>query len=172
MCSEVFNLIKDLNNHVCSKNRRFRYNCGHCTRRFQHYVSCYKHQKTHLTAPHVCPTCRKGFWFPMNLAVHQRRHTGQGLFCCTNCPNQYTTHAAMDTHHLMHQGRKFTCAKCPYFNTDTAANLRQHQHGKHGKGWKHCVAKCTVCLPKCSTTRRNVTSVKTLKTKLRQGQKN
>ena len=116
------------------------------------------------------PNLQKRFWFPMNLTVHQR-HTGQGLFCYTNCPNQYTAHAAMDTHHLTHQGQKFMCAKCPYFNTNTAANLRQHQQGKHRTGWRALCGK-RYCWPaKMFHTRRNVKSVKTLKTKFRQGQK-
>ena len=52
VCSEIFKLIKDLNNHVHSKHRRFSCHCGHCTRKFQNYTSCFKHQKTH-----VRPTC-------------------------------------------------------------------------------------------------------------------
>ena len=47
----------------------------------------------------------------------------------------YTTRVAMDTHRVTHQGNKLSCAKCPFFSTDTQANLRQHNRGKHGKGW-------------------------------------
>ena len=80
----------------------------------------------HLNAPNICMTCQKGLWFPMNLTVHEHTHSHTGLLRCTNCPNVYTTHAAMDTHGVTHQGKKYTCPKCPYFSMDTQPNLRQH----------------------------------------------
>ena len=79
VCFSVFILIKDLNMHVCTKHRRFRYICEHCPRKFMNYASCYKHQKTHSRAPNVCRKCGKSFWFPMNLKIHERTHTGHGL---------------------------------------------------------------------------------------------
>ena len=105
-------------------------------RKFMNYASCYKHQKTHSRAPHVCHKCGKSFWFPMNFKIHERTHTGCGLIPCTNCTNKYTTCAAMDTHCLMHQGQKFTCQQCLYLRTNTQVNLCQHEPGKHGKGWR------------------------------------
>ena len=75
----------------------------------------------------------------MNLTIHECTHSRTGLFRCTNCPRQYTTHAAMDNHRLTHQGKKYTCPKWPYFSMDTEPNSRQHTWGKHGKGW------CTPC---------------------------
>ena len=98
VCKELFILIKELNIHVRGKHKRFRYKCVHCTKKFSNYSSCYKHQKYHMNAPHVCNICSKGFWFPKNLKVHERIHTQKGLFRCTNCSNYYTTWAAMDTH--------------------------------------------------------------------------
>ena len=101
-----------------------------------------------LNAPHVCKICQKGFWFPMNLTVHERTHSHQGLFQCTNCPNMYTTQATINTHRVTHKGQKITCPKCPYFSTDTQPNLRQHHRGKHGKGW-HSPADDLTCHLKC-----------------------
>ena len=135
VCAELFRPIKDLNIHIRATHKRFCYKCIHCTKKFTNYSSCYKHQKYHMNAPHVCKICRKGFWFPKNLKVHEQIHTRKGLFKCTNCSNYYTTCAAMDNHRQTHQGQVFTCDKCPYFKTDTAPNYRQHVCRKHGKGW-------------------------------------
>ena len=113
------------------------------------YASCYKHQKTHSRAPHVCRKCGKSFWFPMDLKIHERTHTGHSLIPCTNCSNKYTTHAAMDTSHLTHQGQKFTCQICPYFRTNTQANLHQHERGKYDKGWRFCVENASIGWQRC-----------------------
>ena len=67
LISAEFQYIKDLNAHVWTKHKCFCFICGHCTRKFLNY---YKHQKTHMAAPHICKVCCKGFWFPMNLTVH------------------------------------------------------------------------------------------------------
>ena len=120
------------------------------------YASCYKYQKTHSRAPHVCRKCGKSFWFPVNLKIHERTHTGCGLIPCTNCSNKYTTRAAMDTHHLTHQGQKFTCQKCPYFRTNTQANLRQHEQGKHGKGWRSLCGDTLIGQQRCFAIKKNV----------------
>ena len=133
VCREIFTFMKDFNNHVCSKHTRFRYKCEHCTQKVQNYAGCYKHQKMHLNAPHVCKTCQKGFWCPMKITVHEHTHSRTGLFRCINCPSVCTTCPAMDTHRVTHQGKRFIFPKCPYFSTDTQPNLRQHNQGNMAK---------------------------------------
>ena len=46
----------------------------------------------------------------------------------------------MDTHRLVHQQQKYSCDKCN-FTTDKTANLRQHERGRYGRGWKAACGK-------------------------------
>ena len=157
VCKDIFNLVKDLNVHIKEKHPRFRYKCTHCTRRFLNYASRYKHDRKQGTPSHVCKQCKKGFK-KNNLTVHSWIHSGKGLFHCTNCSNTYITRAAMDTHRLVHLQPKFQCDKCN-LSMDTAANLRQHQRGKHGRGWKAPCGKRYDWPAKCSATNASVLSV-------------
>ena len=160
VCKDIFSLIKNLNTHVRSKHKRFRYKCQHCIQKYQNYASCYKHQNMLLNAPHVCKICQKGFWFPKNLIVHEHTHTHTGLFWCTNCSNMYTTQAAMDTHRVTHQGHKLSCAKCSFFqpilrqicDNIIGANMERD-------GVLH-VANIMTGWPKCFIIKRSVKLVK------------
>ena len=132
--------MKDLNKHIKENHTKFRYKCTYCTRRFLNYASRYKHERKHGTPSHICGQCQKGFFFKKDLTAHYRIHSGKGLFRCTNCTNTYTTRAAMDTHRLVHQQQKYLCDKCN-FTMDTTANLRQHERGRHRRGWKAACGK-------------------------------
>ena len=91
VCTDVFQLVKDLNSHVKEKHPKFQYKCKYCTKKFQNFASKYKHKRKHGLPNHVCDQCQKGFFFKKDLIVHIRVHSGQGLFPCTNCPNKCNT---------------------------------------------------------------------------------
>ena len=53
VCKQVFNLVKDVNLHVKQDHPQFRYKCKYCTKKFQNYASCYKHERKHGTPNHM-----------------------------------------------------------------------------------------------------------------------
>ena len=76
---------------------------------------------------------------------------------------QTPTQETVDTHRLVYQGLSFTCNKCPFFSTNTAANLCQHERGKCGKGWRALCGQHFDWLPKCHRHMKKCSKCKALK---------
>ena len=74
----------------------------------------------------------------------------------------------MDTHRLVHQGLSFTFNECLFFKTKTAADLHQHEWGKHGKGWRALSGQCFDWPPKCHWHKKKCSKCKALKAKAKE----
>ena len=136
VCDTGFNFLKDCDDHVSKKHKRFVYKCIYCVKKFHNRILKERHEESHKTAQHACEDCGKQFQFLYMLTEHQKVHTGDSLFQCTICKKKYTTKRALVLHDEIHQGKKYTCKVrgCNYY-TNRKQNLDQHTKGKHGEGW-------------------------------------
>ena len=89
-----------------------------------------------MVNPSMCVTLAKRDFFKKDLKAHQHVQMGKGRFRCTNCLNMFNTKAAIDVHCLVHQNEEYKYPKCLTFPTNMPTNIRQHERGKHRKGWK------------------------------------
>ena len=87
-------------------------------------------------------------------------HTRQGLFQCTHCANTYTTHAAMDTHRLVHQGY-LSLAINAHSSVPTQLQICINTKGENMvKAGVHYVANILTGHQSVAGTRRNVQSAR------------
>ena len=112
VCKKLFDLRRKVNNHVLRWHTSFKYHCQYCSKSYVNYASKYKHENSHGPLKHVCNVCKKAFQFKKNLTVHNRMHTGTGLYRCPKWPQFYTTKWTMDYHFNTHLNLVFKCDQC------------------------------------------------------------
>ena len=97
--------------------------------------AAYKHEVSHAGKKFAFKYCNKAFQFKGALKDHLKVHTGMGMYPCTNCDLKFASNRAMLQHALKHQGKTYSCEKCPIKKTFSPYNLRQHVQGAHEGGF-------------------------------------
>ena len=78
--------------------------------------------------------CNKAFQLKGALKDHLKVHTGKGMYPCTSCDLEFASNRAMLRHATKHQGKTYSCAKCPK-KTSSPYDMRQHVQGAHEGGF-------------------------------------
>ena len=132
ICEEVYHTQKDLNNCIRQDHPDFK--CCHCTRVFMMANAAYKHEVGHTGKKFACKYYNKAFQFKGALRDHLKVHTGKGMYPCTNCDLEFASNRAMLRHAMKHQGKTYSCAKCPK-KTSSPYDMGQHVKGVHEGGF-------------------------------------
>ena len=144
ICGKKKGSKKALLRHIADVHKKFHFNCRYCTKTYQTYIGCYKHEKYYLHGkPFGCQYCTKTFQFEGERDEHLRKHTRKNLWICEldNCNKGYASKRAMKAHVKSHYDEEVVCQhvlkngkECGQICIDTV-NLKQHERGMHGEGW-------------------------------------
>ncbi|XP_073521193.1 uncharacterized protein [Phyllobates terribilis] len=105
-----------------------RADCGKCFNQKSDHV---RHERSHTgEKPFSCSECRKCFAMKSNLNKHQRTHTGEKPFFCSECGKCFASKSNLNQHQRTHTGEKpFPCSECgKCFNQKSKFLKHQRTH--------------------------------------------
>ncbi|KAF0307045.1 Zinc finger protein 2 [Amphibalanus amphitrite] len=108
--------------------------CGFCD------YHCYRpsnlaiHERRHTgERPFTCEMCGAGFKSNDSLTVHRRTHTGERPYQCDHCQKRFTQHSSLQIHKQVHSGQKrHICDYCGKSFTQLG-NLKCHRRVHTGE---------------------------------------
>ena len=147
-CKNLFNSVANLNKHFIERHRRLK--CIQCGKEFSKPRSYEKHKYAHVSKPHKCDDCGKGFTFQSHLQTHLLSHAPPKQFMCSkrNCDRGYSTKSDLRKHEKTHTAKIIKCKYegCIYKTKDPrnySTHLKTHTQKKNhwcsycGKGFTH-----------------------------------
>lgn len=126
LCMNRYNSFVNLilhiktHNHIQTKEWALSYNrldksdifrCRHCSKTFILESSRRIHERIHITCL-ICETCGKLLPNKSQLSVHQRQHTGERPYECTNCGSSFKCLSTLRQHEVVHFEKKYSCEVC------------------------------------------------------------
>ncbi|KAL0809110.1 hypothetical protein ABMA28_012734 [Loxostege sticticalis] len=154
-CGEGCPSEEELREHLKTHSKDESVKCEECNRTFAHERSFAVHyQRVHLRvrgrkdahvkgsrAPVVCEICGLKCISNASLRYHQRTHTGERPYQCTECPKRFSIAQRLQIHVRTHTGeRPYKCAACPKaFKHKAALNRHDRVHtGAKPYSCSHC----------------------------------
>ncbi len=161
LCSQEFNILRSLRNHVNEHHVHEKpFPCNVCDRSFRTPKKLEDHMRSsHLNEkPHKCHLCDKAFVAPSGLKYHKRSAHGIGSkFKCEQCDKEFNGRQALQFHIARyHTGASYVCEDCGQ-SFAVKEVLKNHIYRKHSG-----LAKDIKCdfYPECKTLVRDEQELK------------
>lgn len=126
LCSTYYismeNLVRHIKTHDVPRTKEWAlaYNlsdsstsfcCKYCDKTFLLEASRRIHERIHFTC-FICETCGKQLPNKSQLSVHQRQHTGERPYQCTNCGSSFKCLSTLRQHEVVHSEKRYRCEVC------------------------------------------------------------
>ncbi|XP_077288043.1 uncharacterized protein LOC143912624 [Arctopsyche grandis] len=140
ICSEVFNVESNFNQHLNSHS--FSFECDYCGKVFNQKNLLQYHIMTHTGGiPYKCELCMRPFVLKDSLIRHMKIHSGEKLYNCEICSKTFLTKNYVKIHMRFHTGER--PHKCEICEKHFFSKGDLNRHMKFHTGEKP--HKCEIC---------------------------